>query len=237
LRLDERFPHLELYGVDYEPQEVVLMQPWVPSLSELVNYRACAPDTHAAPPPQQYQQQPPPPYTLPQVPYGLPADTIPPSTLPQGWISQYDPTKQRLFYVYPQTNHVTWAHPLGPAADAQEQARFHQIMQMQQQRYGGQGTQKGYYESYNRQGGMGTGAALAMGMVGGKYTLVVYLSKAILLDSITGAALGMMAGSMMAHTMYNPVGFDTVPAETAVPAESFGGDFGGGDFGGGDFGF
>ncbi|KAG0228137.1 hypothetical protein BGW41_003548 [Actinomortierella wolfii] len=171
-------------------------------------------DSHAAPPPQQYQQQPPPPYTLPQVPYGLPSDTIPPSTLPQGWISQYDPTKQRLFYVYPQTNHVTWAHPLGPAADAQEQARFHQIMQMQQQRYGGQGTQKGYYESYNRQGGMGSGAALAM-----------------------GAALGMMAGSMMAHTMYNPVGFDTVPAETAVPAESFGGDFGGGDFGGGDFGF
>ncbi|KAF9151754.1 hypothetical protein DFQ26_001137 [Actinomortierella ambigua] len=136
-------------------------------------------------------------------------------------ISQYDPAKQRLFYVYPQSNHVSWAHPLGPAADAQEQARFHQIMQMQQQQYGAS-NQKGYYESYNRQGGMGAGAALALGVVG-------------------GAAVGMMAGSMLAGSMYNP-GFDTVPADVAVPADSYdaggfsGGDFGGGDFGGGDFG-
>ncbi|KAG0254598.1 hypothetical protein DFQ27_006749 [Actinomortierella ambigua] len=109
----------------------------------------------------------------------------------------------------------------GPAADAQEQARFHQIMQMQQQQYGAS-NQKGYYESYNRQGGMGAGAALALGVVG-------------------GAAVGMMAGSMLAGSMYNP-GFDTVPADVAVPADSYdaggfsGGDFGGGDFGGGDFG-
>ncbi|KAF9913571.1 hypothetical protein BX616_009869 [Lobosporangium transversale] len=89
-------------------------------------------------------------------------------------ISQFDPNKQRLYYVYPQTGHVTWAHPNGPAADAQETARFHQIQEMQRQRYGQQsnsqsnGYNRPYVDSYNRMGGMGPGAGLAMGALAGK---------------------------------------------------------------------
>ncbi|KAG0072979.1 hypothetical protein BGZ90_011722, partial [Linnemannia elongata] len=105
--------------------------------------------------PQQHQQQ----YQQQQQ-Y---AANIPPSTLPQGWISQYDPNKQSLYYVHPQTNTVTWAHPMGPAYHAQETTRFHQIQQLQRQQFGS--NQSGFYDSYNRQGGMGAGAGLAMGMM------------------------------------------------------------------------
>lgn len=82
-------------------------------------------------------------------------------------ISQYDPNKQSLYYVHPQTNNVTWAHPLGPAYHAQETTRFHQIQQLQRQQFGS--NQSGFYDSYNRQGGMGAGAGLAMGMMAGKF--------------------------------------------------------------------
>ncbi|KAG0365946.1 hypothetical protein BGZ54_006011, partial [Gamsiella multidivaricata] len=91
----------------------------------------------------------------PQTPYVLPEQMLPPSTLPRGWISQFDPNKQRLFYVYPQTGQTTWAHPNGPAADAQEMARFYQIQELQRQRFGQQGQQYGngvykpYTDSYN----------------------------------------------------------------------------------------
>ncbi|KAF9927955.1 hypothetical protein FBU30_002743 [Linnemannia zychae] len=137
---------------------------------------------------------------------------IPPSTLPPGWISQYDPSKQSLYYVYPQTNTVTWAHPLGPSYHAQETARFHQIQQLQMRQFGN--NQSGFYDSYNRQGGMSAGA-LAMGMV-------------------AGGAMGLVAGSMLAGGLHDGYGYggDVIPAETV----SGGGDFGGGDFGGGDFG-
>lgn len=87
-------------------------------------------------------------------------------------ISQFDPTKQRLYYVYPQTRQATWAHPLGQTADAQELARFYQIQQLHQQQYGGTpgagGYNKTYMDSYNRRGGLGSGAAMALGVAGGK---------------------------------------------------------------------
>ena len=127
-------------------------------------------------------------------------------------ISQYDPSKQRLFYVYPQTNNVTWAHPLGPAADAQENARFHQIQEIQRQQYG---NNQGFYDNYNRGGGLGSGASMAMGM---------------------------MAGSMLGGGMMNGgMGYGGYGGGDVIPAMSDGyggGDFGGGgDFsGGGDFG-
>ena len=88
-------------------------------------------------------------------------------------ISQFDSSKQRLYYGYPKTGQVTWAHPSGEAADAQEVARFYQIQELQQQRYGqhvqsGQGYSQRYADSYNRMGGMGPGAGLAMGALAGK---------------------------------------------------------------------
>lgn len=89
-------------------------------------------------------------------------------------ISQYDPNKQSLYYVHPQTNNVTWAHPLGPAYHAQETTRFHQIQQLQRQQFGN--NQSGFYDSYNRQGGMGAGAGLAMGMMAGKFFARVHCS-------------------------------------------------------------
>ncbi|KAF9105885.1 hypothetical protein BGX27_009408 [Mortierella sp. AM989] len=144
-----------------------------------------------------------------QAMYAVPQQMIPPSTLPQGWISQFDPSKQRLYYVYPQTGQVTWAHPLGPQADAQEMARFHQIQQQQQQVYASNPHQGSFSDNYNRQGGMGAGAGLAMGMV-------------------AGGAMGLMAGSMLAGDMTN----DIIPASTDIIPTST--DFGGGDFGGGD---
>ncbi|KAG0083853.1 hypothetical protein BGZ93_001559 [Podila epicladia] len=189
--------------------------------------------------PTQYQQ-----YQRPQQqyqdPYALSPSAIPPSTLPPGWISQFDSTKQRLYYVYPQTRQTTWAHPLGQAADAQEQARFYQIQQLHQQQYGGSpgagGYNKTFLDSYNRRGGLGSGAAMALGVAG-------------------GAAVGLVAGSMLAdgmmHHGYYGDGFyggDVIPAQVGggdlVPADvggtdfsaSSGYDFGGGDFGGGDFG-
>ncbi|KAI1293424.1 hypothetical protein EDD11_008373 [Mortierella claussenii] len=154
---------------------------------------------------QQQQQQP---------AYGLPQQMLPPSTLPQGWISQFDPSKQRLYYVYPQTGQVTWAHPSGPQADAQELARFHQIQQQQQHQFGNS-TQGTFADSYNRQGGMGAGASMAMGMM-------------------AGGAMGLMAGSMLAGGMHGGYGYgsDVIPANV----DYGGGGFGGGDFGGGDFG-
>lgn len=87
-------------------------------------------------------------------------------------ISQFDPTKQRLYYIYPQTRQTTWTHPLGQAADAQELARFYQIQQLHQQQYGGTTGSGGYnqqfMDSYNRKGGLGSGAKLALGVAGGK---------------------------------------------------------------------
>ncbi|GJJ73579.1 hypothetical protein EMPS_05937 [Entomortierella parvispora] len=156
-------------------------------------------------------------YHRPQTAYNQ-SQALPPSTLPQGWISQYDPSKQRLFYVYPQTNNVTWAHPLGPAADAQENARFHQIQEIQRQQFG---NNQGFYDNYNRGGGLGSGASMAMGMM-------------------AGGALGLMAGSMMGGgMMHGGMGYgggDTIPATYDGGGGFGGGDFGGGDFGGGDFG-
>ncbi|KAF9280687.1 hypothetical protein BGZ68_007086 [Mortierella alpina] len=138
---------------------------------------------------------------------GIPQQMIPPSTLPQGWISQFDPSKQRLYYVYPQTNTVTWAHPLGQAADAQEMARFYQIQQLHQQQSHGN-NRASFTDSYNRGGGMGAGA---------------------------GGAMGLMAGSMMAGGMGGyGYGGDVMPAQADYIGG--GGDFGGGDFGGGGFG-
>ncbi|KAK3846333.1 MAG: hypothetical protein J3R72DRAFT_471901 [Linnemannia gamsii] len=149
------------------------------------------------------------------------AASLPPTTLPPGWISQYDSTKQSLYYVYPQTNNVTWAHPLGPSYHAQETARFHQIQQLQMQQTGAHHNNSNFYDNYNRQGGMGAGAGLAMGMV-------------------AGGAMGLMAGSVLAGGMHGGYGYggDTVPVETVSSGGDFsgGGDFGGGDFGGGDFG-
>ncbi|KAF9142537.1 hypothetical protein BG015_000764, partial [Linnemannia schmuckeri] len=55
-----------------------------------------------------------------------------PSTLPPGWIYQFDPKTQRLFYIYQPTGQVTWAHPLGQAADQQENAHYHQLQQQYQ---------------------------------------------------------------------------------------------------------
>ncbi|KAF9354162.1 hypothetical protein BGX26_008028, partial [Mortierella sp. AD094] len=140
-----------------------------------------------------------------QVPYVLPQNMLPPSTLPPGWISQFDPNKQRLYYIYPQTGQVTWAHPGGPAADAQEMARFYQIQEMQRQQFGQQAHYQGcdvyrpYADSYNRMGGMGPGAAMAMG-------------------AVAGGAAGLLAGSLLSNGMYDH-GF-------------YGGGYGGG-FGGG----
>ncbi|KAI9235143.1 MAG: hypothetical protein BYD32DRAFT_421824 [Podila humilis] len=213
--------------------------------------------------PPQYQQ-----YQRPQQqyqdPYALSPSMIPPSTLPPGWISQFDPTRQRLYYIYPQTRQTTWTHPLGQAADAQELARFYQIQQLHQQQYGGTsgsgGYNKQFMDSYNRKGGLGSGAALALGVAG-------------------GAAVGLVAGSLLADGMMHHNGYyggdgyygdgfygggDLVPAQIGgdgfygggdiVPAQIGGGDlipaqmggtdfgsssgydFGGGDFGGGDFG-
>ncbi|KAG0015783.1 hypothetical protein BGZ80_009634 [Entomortierella chlamydospora] len=169
-----------------------------------------------------------------QIPYVLPQNMLPPSTLPPGWISQFDSNKQRLYYVYPQTGLVTWAHPGGPAADAQEMARFYQIQEMQRQQFGQQAQYQGcdvyrpYADSYNRMGGMGSGAAMAMGVV-------------------AGGAAGLLAGSLLADGMYDHgfygggYGGDVFPATEigsgggdAFPADfGGGGDFGGGDFGGG----
>ncbi|KAG0286467.1 hypothetical protein BGZ98_005091, partial [Dissophora globulifera] len=111
---------------------------------------------HRRRPGQQQQVQPP--------PYSLPQQLVPASTLPPGWISQFDVNKQRLFYVYPQTRQTTWEHPNGPAADAQEMARFFQIQELQRQQFGqhGQTYDRHYMDSYNRMGGMGPGASLAM---------------------------------------------------------------------------
>ncbi|KAF9967631.1 hypothetical protein BGZ70_008843 [Mortierella alpina] len=150
---------------------------------------------------QQQQQQ--------QAMYGgIPQQMIPPSTLPQGWISQFDPSKQRLYYVYPQTNQVTWAHPLGQAADAQEMARFYQIQQLHQQQNSGHNNRTSFSDTYNRGGGMGAGA---------------------------GGAMGLMAGSMMGGGLgYGGYGGDVMPAQADYIGG--GGDFGGGDFGGGGFG-
>ncbi|KAG0340578.1 hypothetical protein BG004_006348 [Podila humilis] len=164
-----------------------------------------------------------------QTAYGMPQQMLPPSTLPQGWISQFDPSKQRLYYVYPQTGHITWTHPLGPGADSQENARFFEMQRQQQTQFQNKPSQGTFADSYNRQGGMGAGAGMAMGMM-------------------AGGAMGLMAGSMMAggmHGGYGGYGDDVVPAQTdsfAAPAGDFSsadmsGDFGGGDFGGGDFGF
>ncbi|KAG0335468.1 hypothetical protein BG000_007485 [Podila horticola] len=170
--------------------------------------------------------------------YGVPQQMLPPSTLPQGWISQYDPSKQRLYYVYPQTGHVTWAHPLGPAADAQENARFYEIQKQQQVQFQNHPHQGNFSDSYNRQGGMGAGAGMAMGV-------------------LAGGAVGLMAGSMLAGGMHSGFGgSDVVPAQVGggdfssadmsggdfggggfSSSDMSGGDFGGGDFGGGDFGF
>ncbi|KAG0019259.1 hypothetical protein BGZ81_009794 [Podila clonocystis] len=181
-------------------------------------------------PQQQYGAQP---------AYGVTQQMLPPSTLPQGWISQYDPSKQRLYYVYPQTGHVTWAHPLGPAADAQENARFYEIQKQQQVQFQNSPNQGNFADSYNRQGGMGAGAGMAMGV-------------------LAGGAVGLMAGSMLAGGMHGGYGYggDVVPAQVGggdlssadmsggdfggggfSSSDMSGGDFGGGDFGGGDFGF
>ncbi|KAF9583022.1 hypothetical protein BGW38_010402 [Lunasporangiospora selenospora] len=165
-------------------------------------------DSGAAHPPQHQQVQP----QSQQVPYGISQQTLPPSTLPEGWISQYDPSKQRLYYVYPQTGQVTWAHPLGPQADAQEMNRFYQIQKLQQQQYGSK-NQHGFTDSYNRQGGMGG----AVGLMAGS----------------------MMANSMMAPSFAGdiPAGYGDVPVgydfgSGDIPASyDFGG--GGGDFSGG----
>ncbi|KAF9179941.1 hypothetical protein BGZ51_006551 [Haplosporangium sp. Z 767] len=152
--------------------------------------------------------------------YGIPQQSLPPSTLPQGWISQWDPTKQRLYYVYPQTGQVTWAHPLGPGADAQEMQRFYQIQSMQQQQHGGH-NRTSFTDSYNRGGGFGPGAGMAMGLMAGKC-----------------GAMGLMAGSVLAGGMGGGYGGDMIPADATYTGGDFGGgDFGGGDFGGGDFGF
>ncbi|KAG0241157.1 hypothetical protein BGX31_001352 [Mortierella sp. GBA43] len=192
--------------------------------------------------PTKYQQtapaqMPPPP------PYSLNSQNIPPSTLPPGWISQFDPTKQRLFYVYTQTGQTTWAHPNGQAADAQEMARFYQIQELQRQQYGQQlglgGQQLGngnvhkpFADSYNRMGGMGPGGAI-------------------------GLAAGSLLSSGMHHDHYygNGYGSDVIPAQVVpadgyyggdvipasyggdvIPASNDGGFFGGGDYSGGDYG-
>jgi hypothetical protein len=81
-------------------------------------------------------------------------------------ISQYDLNKQRLYYIYPQTAHVTWSHPLGSEADTQELERFYQIQQLQKEQYG-ESDHGAYTKAYNRQGGMGKNAAIAMGLMAG----------------------------------------------------------------------
>lgn len=152
-------------------------------------------------------------------------------SLKKNRISQYDPSKQRLYYVYPQTGHVTWAHPLGPTADAQENARFFEMQKQQQVQFHNNPNQGNFTDSYNRQGGMGAGAGMAMGL-------------------LAGGAVGLMAGSMLGgvHNGYGGGGSDVVPAQVGggggdyssadmSGADFGGGDFSGGDFGGGDFGF
>ncbi|KAF9197977.1 hypothetical protein BGZ49_001343 [Haplosporangium sp. Z 27] len=182
---------------------------------------------------QQYQQQ-----QQQQIPFNLPQNLIPPSTLPPGWISQFDPNKQRLYYIYPQTRQVTWVHPNGEAADAQEMARFYQIQEIQRQQYG----QRPYYESsnvsrpyadsYNRMGG-GAAGFLAGDLLGhhggfGGYGGYGYGGYD---DGVFPADVGYGGGDVFPADVGYADGGNAFTADFGG-----GGDFGGGDFGGGDFG-
>ncbi|KAF9346491.1 hypothetical protein BGX26_002000 [Mortierella sp. AD094] len=166
----------------------------------------------------------------PQPAYGTPQYMVPPTTLPQGWISQYDSSKQRLYYVYPQTGQVTWEHPLGPQADTQEMARFHQIQQQQQTIYTSNPKQGSFTDNYNRQGGMGTGAGIVMGM-------------------LAGGAMGIITGSLLSDSIDSGVSNDVFSASTdyspsgdifSACTDYSGGDLvagGGGEYVSTDYGF
>ncbi|KAF9436190.1 hypothetical protein BGZ76_004606 [Entomortierella beljakovae] len=162
--------------------------------------------------------------------YDIPQQMIPPSTLPHGWISQYDPSKQHLYYVFPQTSLVTWEHPLGQQAGVQEMARFHQIQQQaqqqqqQQKQQGIKTTQNSFANNYNRLGGMGPGAAMAMGAIAGG--TMALMAGGLMTDSMEGGIPEVVpAMDCSTTTDYGYSGADGI-----VPASS---DFSGG--GGGDF--
>ncbi|KAG0298038.1 hypothetical protein BGZ96_003306 [Linnemannia gamsii] len=134
-----------------------------------------------------------------------------PSTLPPGWICQFDPKTQRLFYIYQPTQQVTWAHPLGQAADQQENARYHQLQQQYQRPPPYMPTASpipvnGAYSPYpypaatgapivvqqqapvpQKHHGPGTGASLAMG-------------------AVAGGAVGLAAGSLLSSGLHHNYG-------------------------------
>ncbi|KAF9106561.1 hypothetical protein BGX29_009088 [Mortierella sp. GBA35] len=142
------------------------------------------------------------------------------STLPSGWICQFDPKNQRLFYIYQPTGQTTWAHPLGQAADAQENARYLQFQHQQQQppiympvqpapviiqqvpAITGSGKHHGH-------SGPSTGAALAVG-------------------AVAGGAAGIVAGSLLSSGLHhNYGGYGYGYGGEYIPAMGYGG--GGGD--------
>ncbi|KAK5815859.1 hypothetical protein F5H01DRAFT_196558 [Linnemannia elongata] len=114
-------------------------------------------------------------------------------------ICQFDPKTQRLFYIYQPTGQVTWDHPLGLAADQQENIRYHQLQQQYQRPPPYMPTASpapapvsGGYSPYpypaapaaaapiivqqpapvpQKHHGPGTGASLALGAVAGKETM------------------------------------------------------------------
>ncbi|KAG0246193.1 hypothetical protein B0O80DRAFT_437075 [Mortierella sp. GBAus27b] len=162
--------------------------------------------------------------------YSLPQQVIPPSTLPEGWVSQFDLNKRRLYYIFPQTAHVTWSHPLGPEADAQELARYYQIKQLQQERFGKE-KKSAYTTTYNRQGGMGRGAAMAIGvMAGAAITLATANALAGALDPSLSDDLipAEITGDYVAPKIVY-VGGEFIPASSMAEGGGEGGDGGGDD--------
>ncbi|KAL1930616.1 hypothetical protein VTP01DRAFT_10778 [Rhizomucor pusillus] len=135
------------------------------------------PPYQASPQPQaQPQYAPPPPPSQPQNPDSRP--------LGEGWISQFDPSSQRFFYVYTPTAHRQWEHPMDRPLGAPERgfggsnyASPQPYPYPQQQPYYPQ--QQPYYPQYQQQpvvmangrrpggGGMGMAGAAALGLGAG----------------------------------------------------------------------
>ena len=143
-----------------------------------------APPPYSSTPQQQQQPQqqyaPPPPPSAPQNP-----DT---RQLSQGWITQFDPSSGRWFYVYTPTGHRQWEHPADrsmgapPPPQPQQQYGAPYGGYPQQQGYGGYPQQPyGGYPQYGQQqqpqmmmgnqrragGGMNPLAAGALGLGAG----------------------------------------------------------------------